>query len=66
MMERRERYFRWLLSHRLAVLLLAAAVVAVAVIGARRTSVDYTIEQLFPARGESRQTFDEYKQAFAK
>jgi predicted RND superfamily exporter protein len=66
MNERHERYFRWLLAHRPTVLLAGAAVLTVATIGASRVSVDYTIEQLFPARGESRQTFDEYKKAFTK
>jgi predicted RND superfamily exporter protein len=66
MAERRDRYFRWLLAHRGRVLLAAATVLTVSAFGAGRVRIDYTIEQLFPARGESRQTFDEYKQAFPR
>jgi predicted RND superfamily exporter protein len=62
----RDRYFHWLVRHRPTVLIGCAVLLTASLAGARRVRVDYTIEQLFPARGQTRETFDHYKGAFSK
>jgi predicted RND superfamily exporter protein len=64
--ERAERFFAWVIAHRLIVVATAAALLGVCAVGARNVQVDYTIEQLFPARGETRALFEEYKRAFSR
>ncbi|NIW38203.1 MAG: hypothetical protein GWN32_17535, partial [Gemmatimonadetes bacterium] len=61
-----ERYFRWLVGHRVAVLGLNLAVVAVAVIGASRVRIDFTMEQFFPGWGPERERYAKYKASFPK
>lgn len=61
-----ERYFRWLIRHRVEVLALNLVVVAVAAVGASRVPIDYTLEQFFPGWGPERERYDRYKQSFPK
>jgi hypothetical protein len=64
--ERAQRFFAWVVAHRLIVVATAAALLGICAVGARNVQVDYTIEQLFPARGETRALFEEYKRAFPR
>jgi predicted RND superfamily exporter protein len=66
MRTRSERYFRWLVGHRPIVLIGCSILLTVALVGALRVRVDYAIEQLFPARGEIRENFEQFRGAFSK
>lgn len=61
-----ERYFRWLMRNRMAVLAVNLVVIAVAAAGAGRVPIDYTMEQFFPGWGPERERYDRYKQSFPK
>jgi predicted RND superfamily exporter protein len=62
----RDRYFRWLVEHRIEVLALNVAVFLIVAVGAGRVPIDYTMEQFFPGWGPERERYDRYKQSFPK
>ena len=62
----RERYFRWLVRRRGPALGVLAAASALAAWGAARVPVDYSVEQFFPAWGEERRVYEEYRAHFPR
>jgi predicted RND superfamily exporter protein len=62
----RDRYFRWLVEHRIEVLALNVALFLIVAVGAGRVPIDYTMEQFFPGWGPERERYDRYKQSFHK
>lgn len=62
----REKYFRWLVEHRIEVLALNIALFLIVAVGAGRVPIDYTMEQFFPGWGPERERYDLYKQSFPK
>jgi predicted RND superfamily exporter protein len=62
----RRRFFIRLLRHRWLVLGSCSILTGLAVLGARRVPVDYTMEQFFPGWGPERERFDAYKRSFPK
>ena len=62
----REAFFRWMVTHRRSVAAIGALVIGGAGSRATLVPIDYAIEQFFPPSGVERDTFDEYKEHFAK
>jgi predicted RND superfamily exporter protein len=62
----RDKYFRWLVEHRIEVLAVNVAVFLIVAVGAGRVPIDYTMEQFFPGWGPERERYDRYKQSFPK
>ncbi|HWP37956.1 MAG TPA: MMPL family transporter [Gemmatimonadales bacterium] len=59
-------FFRRLIRHRTAVLGATGVVVLVAVLGARRVRVDFSVEQFFLPSGPEREAFDAYRHTFPR
>lgn len=65
-MNARRRFFRFIVRRRAGVLVAVGALVLLTGFGASRVKVDYGVEQLLPAWGEERRTYDQYKVAFPR
>ena len=61
-----DRWFTWLLRHRVAVLAVNIIIIAGAGAAASRVPIDFTLEQFFPNWGAERELYDRYKRSFPK
>jgi hypothetical protein len=65
-MRLRERFFRWILAHRLLVVAAGGLVAGASAWVGARIPIDYGMEQFFPSEGSERSVYDEYRALFSK
>ncbi len=61
-----ENFFRFLVKHRLAVIILHAGLFITGLLGARAVRVDYSAEQFLVFDGDAQEVFEQYKEHFPR